>query len=108
MATIGERDTLIAIQTYAIGEDEAGQPTEVWTEFAKAWAKRVFTGGNEKVANEQKEAVSKYSFIIDKISGVTETMRVFYNGNAYDITAINDTLPDELILYTEESDRDNE
>ncbi|RKD96781.1 phage head closure protein [Marinifilum flexuosum] len=108
MATIGERDTLITIQTFATGKDAAGQPTQVWEEFAKAWAKRCFNNGSEKVANEQIEAITKIDFVIDKIPGIKQTMRVLLDDEAYNITAINDTLPDEIILYTESTDRKDE
>jgi len=88
---IGRMDRRITIQelTQGVGA-EYGEPTETWADFATVWANVYNGGGHEFEQARQITAEIDTQFQIRYMPGITNTMRISYEGRLYDIHRIDE------------------
>lgn len=86
---------IITIQDYTQGKDSAGGQLKVWDiEVAVLLAGVNYIAGTEQDATRHggEVSVSKTIFTAHYVFGVTEEMRVLFNGKHYDIKHVNNFL----------------
>ena len=88
----GKRNHIIIIQakTPATATDAYGGTTYTWATFATVWAAIMPLRGRDLVAAQAAQNETTVRFNIRWITGLTESMRIIYNGKNYDITALID------------------
>lgn len=84
----GKYNERITIETPTHTQDEIGGTVSTWTTFAERWAKVVHEMGSEFFANAQDTPTRRLMFVIRNLTGLTEDMRVVYDGRAYQIHQI--------------------
>ncbi len=84
-------NTRISIMRRTTGQDETGQPTDTWTEFAAPWSAARGTGGMEAIRAGAVTATQQASFRIRARADLTTADRVVSEGVTYEIKAL---LPD--------------
>jgi SPP1 family predicted phage head-tail adaptor len=98
----GQLDRRIKIQQAATSKDDYNQDEIIsWNDFATVWASLEDSQGSEGLQADQITAVRTTNFVIRYLDGVTEKMRVLFDGRHYDIQSIQ--RPDRkrsLILKT--------
>ena len=90
---IGSLNRQITIQAQQSGTDAAGQPLDVWTDFATVWAN---VRGETGMASIRKTlprdgvamSLDAYSFRIRFRTDIVAGMRVLYDGTAFDILQV--------------------
>jgi SPP1 family predicted phage head-tail adaptor len=82
----------VKLQALVPGQDETGQPTQVWSDVASIWADVRFVNGLETVKSNAPVSVARCSIRIRYRAGVTAGMRIAEGTTYYDIRAI---LPDD-------------
>lgn len=82
----------VVIQQLVAGQDEIGQPTQVWAELAPVWANVRYLSGVETIKAEAQTSVVKASIRIRRRTDVTAAMLVVHGSTTYEIKAV---LPDE-------------
>ena len=80
-------DRQIIIESFTESLNEANEAIKTWRTFAMPWAKKTDTGGSERF-NGAIVAVMATNFEIRFIPGVTEKMRIKYDGGVYSILGI--------------------
>lgn len=91
----------IRIQQRSAGQDEAGQPTEVWTDVCQVWAEIRDVTGREFVSASAERAEVTTRIWIWRRADITAAMRVVYAGAVYDIKAALDAgQKDTLLMCT--------
>lgn len=106
---IGRLDRRITILQATTEKDDYNADVETWSTFKTVWAEVVDSAGAEVVQADQPTAVRTTTFTIRWIEGVTETMRVVFDGQLYNVVSIQ--RPDRkrtLILKTELLDEEPE
>lgn len=81
----GELDRRIVIEDLTDGKDDYGGKTEIWSNFATVWAKKIPMRGREYQAPAQVGAEVDTIFRIRWLAGVTTRMRINDDGQYYDI-----------------------
>ncbi len=81
----------IVIQQHVSGQDEIGQPIDVWTDVATVWADIRHTSGLEAVRGGAEVSTVKVSVRIRYRTDVHAGMRVIHETYVYNILAV---LPD--------------
>ena len=91
----------ITFLTKAPGQDDYGEPTDTWTNFATAWAAFDPLLGNEFFSALSVESKVEVKFNSRYVAGVTNDMRIQHDGKTYEIlSAINvKGLNRELLCY---------
>lgn len=85
----GSRDRRIKIQAPVTAKDDYNQDEITsWSDFATVWASLEDSAGSEVLQADQITAVKTTSFTIRYLDGVTEKMRVLFDGRHYDIESI--------------------
>lgn len=85
--TAGNLRERITLQTRAAGQDELGRPAGAWADSVTVWAKAEPLTGREFFAAGQLQSVASVRFVIRHRAGVTDSMRVVWRGEPYEITA---------------------
>lgn len=88
----GSRNRRVSIQRRVSGQDEIGQPVELWEEVARPWASVRHVSGVEAIKNGADASVVRASIRILYRHGIDAGMRVVLGFSTYDIKAV---LPDE-------------
>lgn len=88
----GPRDQRVRIEQVSLAADDWGQPTAAtWSEYKTVWARVMTTRGKEFVSNGNMDtAQRRISVITEYTSGVTEKMRVVWDGRNYEIVGVSD------------------
>lgn len=86
----GELDRKIIIQSLTQTRDAYGATVDVWATFAEVWARKRDIRGDEYFAAQQVNARVDVVFLIRYLAGVTNTMRISYNNQFWDIRSINE------------------
>lgn len=86
----GKRNHIVTIQAKTPATGEYGGTTYTWATFATVWAAIMPLRGRDLVAAQAAQNETTVRFNIRWISGLTESMRIVYNGKNYDITALID------------------
>lgn len=76
--------------------DAEGQPVKVWSGFTAVWARAEFLMGRELEAMQKINTEIALRFTVRYRTGITETMRVSWRNESWNIHAI---LPDERKEY---------
>ncbi len=84
----GDLDRKITIQSATEAQDGYGEAVPTWGTFATVWAKFTPNRGGERFAANQIVAQADGVFRIRWQPGITEKMRVSYDGDIYDIQYI--------------------
>jgi SPP1 family predicted phage head-tail adaptor len=94
----GELNQRIAIQARAAGTDDAGQPNGAWTHVGYLWANIAGDTGKAAIRRSGDVPVpySQYSFKVRlrdcRLLGVTDAMRVEFDGIAFDVKGVLEDL----------------
>lgn len=83
-------DRVITIQQAVLSKGSTGQEIRAWETFIEPRAKKMDGGGSESVKAGRETDFSKVIFTIRYNSGVTQKMRVLYNGIIHDIIQMNE------------------
>jgi len=86
----GQRNKIITIQSKTMSTEDYGGQAPAWADFVKAWAAIWPLKGRELFAAQAAQSETTVRFNIRWIAGITESMRIVYNGKNYDITALID------------------
>lgn len=98
----GRLNQRITIQSPATGQDEYGSPLTGWTDFAVNIPAEVLdVTGREFMASAAVLNAVETKFMIRHLDGVNPSMRVLWNGNAYNIQAVLGTDRRSLLLMCE-------
>lgn len=86
----GDLDRLVIIEQKSDTQDSYGEAVPTWTTFATVWAKVVPFSATElfKSAADHSQKVNK--FYIRYLTGVTEVMRINYDGLYWRILGIQE------------------
>lgn len=102
----GMRPHRIAVQSRAVGSDDAGQPNGAWTLVGYLWANIGHDTGKAAIrrASEQLPVpYSQYSFAVPlcdvRALGVTDAMRIVHDGLNFDIKGITQNLQDRTEAF---------
>lgn len=89
----GRLNRIITIQQRAQSRDSEGGIVDAWTDFAaNVWASVSYLDSVEKKVTNSGgiKLEAKTRFIIRYLSGITNTMRVSFNSQYYNIRHVND------------------
>lgn len=89
---IGSLRNRVTIKQLTAGQDEIGQPTQVWTTLATVWADIRYLQGLETIKGGAETSVKKASIRLRRRTDLTAAMRVEYGATVFEIKAV---LPDE-------------
>lgn len=93
---------MIVIQSATETRDDYGAVVQTWTTFATVWARKRDIRGSEQFDVQQVNPRIAATFLIYWLSGITEKMRISYDGQYWDIRSINEIGRREgLELYAE-------
>jgi len=85
---IGSLRDRITIQNFTITYNVLNEPIKTWTDFVTVWAEVMINQGREfwgaKKLNAELSGIIKIRFNHD----ITELMRIIYDGETYQITAV--------------------
>jgi SPP1 family predicted phage head-tail adaptor len=100
-------DRKIEIQSITPVKNNFGEEAITWTHFAYAWASVNYKGGREGFYARQVVATGEVVFKIRYIAGITETMKIIYDGKKFDIRNIAESGRRDMLEITATS-HDNE
>ena len=98
MMNIGRLDRKIVIENQTFSTNSIGEYTSSWSVFHTTFASIKKVSGSEKIEADQITATNKVRFKIRFFDGITEAMRVVYNGAYYDIIEIQELDREGLFL----------
>lgn len=78
----------ITIQRPVSTQDAIGQPVHQWVDFLNTYADARHLRGMESLRADQVTPTTRASFRIRYKGGINTTMRVLFNGSAYNIRAV--------------------
>lgn len=87
---VGRLDRYIVIQEFSNVTNAIGEVTKSWSTFHECFAQLQGAGGSEKEEASKNTATRMVKFKIRFFDGITEDMRILYNGNYYDIHEIQE------------------
>ena len=87
---IGKLDRRVTIEQRTDTRDDFGEPIPAWSTLATVWAGKVSEEGSERFEGEQRHATRRVVWRIRHRTDVTEAMRILFDGDHYDITAITE------------------
>jgi len=85
-------DSRITIQQRGTGQDEIGQPVEIWATVANPWATIKHTSGLAAIKSGADVSIVRASIRINWRTDIDAGMRVVHGMTVYNIKAV---LPDE-------------
>ncbi len=80
----------ITLQELVTGQDEAGQPVDMWQDVATVWAAVEPLRGREYFAAQQVQAEVTTRIRIRYRRGIRPEMRVLYDGRLFNILSVID------------------
>lgn len=80
-------DRKIIIEQATETPNAANELIKTWSTFASVWAKKTDTGGSERFSGAI-VAIMSTNFEIRHLPGLTEKMRIKYDGGVYSIIGI--------------------
>jgi len=88
MLTIGNLRHRINFQELTLTADGQGGHTSTWTTVLTVWAKIERSGGAERLFSQRLEATYDHKIYIRNLSGITESMRIEYEGRFFQLKSI--------------------
>ena len=107
MKRAGKRDQRVTIEQVTYANDAWGQPVSAtWATFKTVWGHVITSRGREFVSSGEMDTAQRpISIIAEYTSGVTEDMRVSWDGRIYEIVGVFDRYRDNETqidaVYTE-------
>lgn len=98
---IGSLDRKIVIENPTDTQNSMGEYVSSWTTFLTAAANVTRFGGGERIEAGKTTAKNRVRFKIRFYDGITEDMRIQYNGATYYITEIQELHREGLWLTCE-------
>lgn len=89
----GELDRRIQLQRLGAGRNSFNEPATEFEPFATVWAKVTPISDGERARARQTSATATHRFLIrysGQVAGITAKDRVFYNGQAFDISGVKE------------------
>lgn len=87
----GKLDRRITLQQASeASRDAMNAPVYTWSTFATVWAQLIFNRGDERFAAHEVAGASVVTFKIRYRSGVTDKLRISYDGKIYDIRDVRE------------------
>lgn len=91
---VGKLSEPIIIQSATISQSTYGEPVETWSTFAEVWAAVNQVSANERFRNERFRSAAVLAartakFTIRDLEGLTENMRITWDGATWLIKGIN-------------------
>lgn len=100
----GKLNRRITLQTLSATRNGIGQPVQSWSDLATVWAEVVTAGGGEGEGDNQRVARSTKQFRIRYRAGLSpRETRVVFDGETYDISAVDEEGLREGLLLTGEA-----
>jgi len=87
---IGRLDRKIVIEAPTESTNTSGEWIQTWSTYHTAFANVQKAGGTENLQADKTTATNKVRFKVRFFAGITEDMRIVYNGAYYDITEIQE------------------
>ena len=84
----GKLDRRITIQTLTATRGASGAQKRTWATLVTVWAEINYKAGGEVYEAKEKTAINKVKFRVRYLSTITETERILYDSNYYDILHI--------------------
>lgn len=84
----GDLDRRVTIQQRTDTQDSYGEPIAAWADLAEVWAQVTPVRGVERLTAEQLTSDVTTRFRIRYRAGITEQMRLSYEGRVYQIHAV--------------------
>lgn len=94
----GNLDRRITIQTPTRTTDSHGESVITWVTYAECWADCTPGGGSETHTADRRQADQPATFRIRWMPGVNADMRVLFDGDAWDITSVEEPDRRESLL----------
>lgn len=85
---IGNLDRRVTIQQRTDVQDTYGAPVPTWSDLAEVWAQVTPVRGVERMTAEQLTSDATTRIRIRYRAGITELLRVSYEGKVYQIHAV--------------------
>ena len=86
----GTLRTRVLIQQRALGRDGFGQQVTTWSTLSEAWAAIEPMSGRELELAQAVSAEVTHQVTIRYRPGITQAMRIVYNGRVFDIHSVLD------------------
>lgn len=83
----------VRIQQRTPGQDDHGQPVDVWADVCTVWADLRHPSGAESIKAGAEVSAIRVSAKVRRRPGITPAMRMVHGTTVYNITAV---LPDEV------------
>lgn len=100
----GQLNKQITIQQLSQAKDAEGGMVDTWTDFAaNIWAKVNNLSGNERATTQQggRTLEARTEFTVYFLQGVTNQMRIVFNGKHYNIRHVNNFMEaNEYLIIT--------
>ncbi len=85
----GKMDRLITVQRRVENRTGTGEAQYTWVTYTQLWAQLMDVGGRERYLPSGRQAEVSTVFRTYFDEGITETMRILYDGVYYDIRYLN-------------------
>lgn len=89
MSKLGDFYNYITFESYVTSSSDYGNDDEfTWSTHINCFAEVIPESETETVANNQVENINRVAWKIRYDSTITENMRIYFDGNYYDITGM--------------------
>ncbi|MDF2510465.1 MAG: head-tail adaptor protein [Herbinix sp.] len=98
----GELSSRISFLEKVPGQDDYGDPIDVWNLFKSAWAKKFDLIGTDFYAAQTSDTKIEVKFTCRYTKGITKYMRVQHGSDIYEIVGVPIDVDDEhaqLLIY---------
>lgn len=95
---VGELDQRVAIQRLTLTSDGQGGSIDSWSVLATVWAHARPRGGKESVQFDRVNGEHSYLFVIRYMADIRQSDRLVWQGECYNIRAINNRSGRRLYL----------
>ncbi|WP_219209213.1 phage head closure protein [Variovorax boronicumulans] len=86
----GKLDRRVTIKRLTDGQDEIGQPVQVWVDVVTVWANIKTNTGLQTIRADKESSAVPASIRIRRRAGITAAMRAYEGATVYDIKAVQD------------------
>lgn len=84
----GLLDRRVTLQSKSVTRNSIGEEVVTWADFATVWGYLKPVRGAERFAADQVQQTADLRCYIRDLDGVTPDMRIVWDGDPYDITAV--------------------
>ena len=85
---LGNLDRYIVIESYTEAADSYGEKVKTWSTYHSTFANMNITSGTEQVSADELTGKLNVDWTIRYKSGINEKMKISYDGEYYQITAV--------------------